>query len=376
MVFVNDLAGVANIPAWMKHVPPNVDGMTFVDVVFPAFLFIVGMAIPFAVRHRLAKDSDPVRFWQHALIRTLGLLILGVYMVNSAEMNSTASLIPKSIWTPAFYIAAILIWNNYPKSITENQQVRFRTLQGLGIATLIILFATYRKTMNGTVVGMTPSWWGILGLIGWAYLIALIVFWLAKENLLAIGGSLIALSLILVLLWSDLPLVNTHLSWFKQEAKHIAHAIIVLSGIVCSLILTLGGMRQKPIQKIRNMLLLGLLMAVTGYFVRPFGGISKNLATPAWTLYSAAICMVVFPVIYWLVDVKSIKSWANFLRPAGENPLLTYLLPPLFYSIVGFSYLPRYFNSGLPGFMRAVVFSVLILWLARWLTAKGVRMKL
>ena len=88
MVFVNDLAGVANIPGWMKHVAAGVDGMTFVDVVFPAFLFIVGMSVPFAVEKRLEKGSL-FEFWQHVLLRTFGLLVLGVYMVNSAEMNTS-----------------------------------------------------------------------------------------------------------------------------------------------------------------------------------------------------------------------------------------------------------------------------------------------
>ncbi|MDO8341836.1 MAG: hypothetical protein Q7T48_01430 [Cellvibrio sp.] len=37
MVFVNELAGIADVPQWMKHLPANVDGMTFVDLVFPAF---------------------------------------------------------------------------------------------------------------------------------------------------------------------------------------------------------------------------------------------------------------------------------------------------------------------------------------------------
>lgn len=94
MVFVNDLAGVSNVPAWMKHVPPGVNGMTFVDVVFPAFLFIVGMAIPFASENRLSKNENLFAFWQHVGVRTFGLLVLGVFMVNSAEMNSEASLIP------------------------------------------------------------------------------------------------------------------------------------------------------------------------------------------------------------------------------------------------------------------------------------------
>ncbi len=55
MLYVNDVAGVSGTPAWMKHFPPGTDGMTFVDVVFPAFLFIVGMSIPFAIGKRLER---------------------------------------------------------------------------------------------------------------------------------------------------------------------------------------------------------------------------------------------------------------------------------------------------------------------------------
>ena len=52
MIFVNDLDHV--VPAWMKHYHGK-SGMTFVDMVFPAFLFIVGMSIPFALESRLNK---------------------------------------------------------------------------------------------------------------------------------------------------------------------------------------------------------------------------------------------------------------------------------------------------------------------------------
>ncbi len=47
MIFVNDIAGVSDVivPPWMKHFHGK-SGMTFVDVVFPAFLFIVGMFDP------------------------------------------------------------------------------------------------------------------------------------------------------------------------------------------------------------------------------------------------------------------------------------------------------------------------------------------
>ena len=55
MIFVNDLGPAA--PSWMHHIqPPNADGMTLADVVFPAFLFIVGVSIPLAFE-RARRDG-------------------------------------------------------------------------------------------------------------------------------------------------------------------------------------------------------------------------------------------------------------------------------------------------------------------------------
>src|SRR5258708_13561454 len=79
MIFVNDIAGVHGAPPWMKHVDPSTaDGMTFVDVVFPAFLFIVGLSLPVALERRVAEVGRGVRLWGHILSRTLALLIIGV----------------------------------------------------------------------------------------------------------------------------------------------------------------------------------------------------------------------------------------------------------------------------------------------------------
>src|SRR5437867_2108929 len=62
MMFVNDLHSVKGAPVWMKHIhPSDSDGMTFVDVVFPAFLFIVGMSIPFAIGRRLERGERPAQ---------------------------------------------------------------------------------------------------------------------------------------------------------------------------------------------------------------------------------------------------------------------------------------------------------------------------
>ncbi|HEX9188863.1 MAG TPA: DUF5009 domain-containing protein, partial [Vicinamibacteria bacterium] len=46
MLFVNEVAGVTGAPGFLLHRPSEFDGMTVTDLVFPAFLFIVGIAIP------------------------------------------------------------------------------------------------------------------------------------------------------------------------------------------------------------------------------------------------------------------------------------------------------------------------------------------
>ena len=61
MLFVNEVAGVAGAPAFLRHKGAADDGMTITDLVFPAFLFVVGMAIPFALGSRLRARREPAR---------------------------------------------------------------------------------------------------------------------------------------------------------------------------------------------------------------------------------------------------------------------------------------------------------------------------
>src|SRR6476660_1734916 len=86
MIFVNDLAGAGKIvPNWMVHFSDrhkHGSGMTFVDVVFPAFLFIVGMSIPFALARRLARGEPLWKIALHVIARTAALLGIGILMVN------------------------------------------------------------------------------------------------------------------------------------------------------------------------------------------------------------------------------------------------------------------------------------------------------
>src|SRR6266700_2655217 len=108
MIFVNDLAGVSNkiVPGWMKHFHGK-SGMTFVDLVFPAFLFIVGMSIPSPIGSLLDQGEPLWKTLLHVVMRTLSLLMIGILMVNetpdSEKMGWSGSL-----WCALMYLSAIL----------------------------------------------------------------------------------------------------------------------------------------------------------------------------------------------------------------------------------------------------------------------------
>ncbi len=377
MVFVNDLAGVSDIPAWMKHVAADADSMTFVDVVFPAFLFIVGMAIPLAVQNRLVRNPDLLAFWKHVGIRTFGLLVLGVYMVNAAEMNSEASLISKSWWSVLLYSAAILIWNRYNKiDGLPYRRNMIPILRLTGLIILIVLYFLYRKGSEDKLMGMTPSWWGILGLIGWAYLYSVVIYMGSKRLLVPVLGMAFLLMMMVLGIQGEELSLPACLSWLSGQAGNFCHTFITLIGIIVSLLLLDQVNNSTKLQKIRNILFMAVLLAIGGYFVRSFGGISKIYATPSWALFSCSICCIVYVLLFWIVDVNGQQKWFTILKPAGENPLLTYILPFIFYAIAGFNYLPDIFNSGLLGFIRAILFSLFILFVAGVLTRKGIRLHL
>lgn len=372
MVFVNDLAGVSNIPDWMKHIPAGENGMTFVDVVFPAFLFIVGMAIPLAVRTRLLKDKSRLAFWLHVLTRSLGLIVLGVFMVNAEEMNREANLIPAWLWSVLLYVAAILIWNAYPKS--SGREGMYKGLKILGIAILVLLYFTYRKGEIGNLSGMTNSWWGILGLIGWAYLYTVVLFMLKRRW----WFIAIVITLILMLVsWmmkegSEFPY---WLEWIKSQRGHLVHTSIVLAGVLTSLVVIPVLNTTQHGKALFRIGIAGLVFYLAGIVLAPLG-IAKIGATPAWAMYSAAICAATYLIIYWLIEVRTWRSWSAFLKPAGQNPLLTYILPFIVYAIVTYPFLGEGLNTGLVGFLKAVVFSLIILKLAEWMTNRGIRLRL
>lgn len=359
MIFVNELASVKNIPQWMKHMPADADAMTFVDLVFPAFLFIVGMSVPFAFNTRLIKGDSPKVIWTHTLKRALALIIIGVYMVN-AEYGYDASkmIIAPAFWGLLAYSMPIPIWNKYPKDFPVWLKY---TLQYGGMLVLIALYFLYVQEETGEI-GITPKWWGILGLIGWAYLISVIYYWLVSGKLWAI---IVFLIICVAANAANLTKGLILQEWFRFIAGHLTHVSLVTAGILISLLFF-----DKKIENKINWPVIGfiILFFAVGYFLRPYYGISKIKGTPSWTMFSAGICSILFYFLYWLIEIRKQTKWSEFFMPAAANPLLIYILPGvIYYFNLAFKIeiIPEYCREGIPGIIWSLIFSIIMLYVMK-----------
>lgn len=373
MIFVNELAGSADIPRWMKHMHANEDAMSFVDVVFPGFLFIVGMSIPFAISSRLAKGAS---FWQlqgHILFRTLGLLVLGVFMVN-AEDGYNEQLMGMSIylWGILFLIAVVLIWKVY---YTKNKTFIY-IMKGIGIAMLVALAVIYKSKDGGPI---TPHWWGILGLIGWAYLYSCIFYQLCRGNMYALAAFIAICVVWYCAAKTAYVQATPWLHFIPAQSGNAAHTSVVLCGMVTSLIFF---DETKPAaigtRYIKAMVFIAILF-IAGTLLRPYYFISKIHATPTWCLYSAGIMAVLFCFLYWLIDMRHVDKWTAFFKPAASNPLLTYIIPDfIFYltAFLGISLFPDSLNHGWMGMLWSAFFAVAVMGIAMLLNKAKLRLQL
>lgn len=387
MIFVNDLAGVVNVPAWMKHAPTMYDGMTFVDWVFPAFLFIVGMSIPLSIGSRIEKGENYRSVWKHILIRVIGLLVLGFYMVNGDQISDQGILDPH-LWAILMYIFVIIIWNRNSNRKYYLSKIWLKYLAVLG---LVILFFLYTNDHQTGLIQMRPYWWGILGLIGWAYLVACVFYIPLRNNQLALlGGAALLYCFYMAVeagLLNNFPIIGNSM---KVSYTLGSHPAIILTGAILGNKIS-DNLKNPDRTKILKwassfslfLLIAGLLLHQLNKLDKMFI-ISKNLGTVPWCLLSSAFTIWIWIAIYWLVDIKNFDSWFKITEPAGMNPLFAYILAPLVVELLAFialainsidiySWLGESFFSG---FLRALFIAFSMTWLAGYFGKKGLRLRL
>ena len=376
MIFVNELSDVHGLPWWTYHAHAHDDVMTYVDMVFPFFLFAVGMSLPLSVAQRLKRNSSLSSLWAHVAVRVLGLIVLGEILANAEKADPARMGMSGSTWGLLALICAALYLNVYGKS--EWAQTYSRVLRGLGLAGVILLLILFRRTgAGGHAAWLDFSYPEILGLIGYGYLAVAILYlptrrwtW-APPIWFAMLVTLCALSTAKIITFPEqFPL-------YVWPFGNGSTCCIIMAGVVTSAIFLRPDGRLAAKRSMAIALGFGLLMLVAGRALTPLG-ISKIRATPTWSLYSIAGGVFSFMLLYWICDLKKWQRWAVIVRPAGSNTLLTYLLPDLWYfllSAIGFTYLDMHFNFGWPGVVKTLVFTLFMLAAAGALTKARIRLQ-
>jgi predicted acyltransferase len=340
MLFVNDLY-MPGVPAWLGHMKADFDGMGLADWVFPGFMFMVGMSVPYSIGNRIARGENNFAVLQHILIRTISLLIIGVLMSNSRNVNTEYTGMTKNLWSLIMYSGVFLIWNNYDES--KRKKYLIYGLRILGILMIIPMVYVFRA---GEDRGFRFNSWGILGTIGWGYLIAALVYLWSRDNISKTSFFVIIFLILNIL--SKLHLLN-----FLNPVKPVLGIIIngnapfiVLSGMLITLILKKFAIRNS-VKTVLIIAALGIFSLAAGFILRPWFIISKIQSTPTWGLICNGISMILFAILFWIIDILKKVNWSLFLRPAGANSLTVYLVPDMFYYIIWQFSLPFLFYKHL-----------------------------
>ena len=374
MIFVNDFWTVGAVPHCLEHAATHEDAMGLADIVFPLFLFVVGLSIPYAIERRFQKLIPAEKTLGHILSRTFALLVMGVFFVNAD--GRMAPFLGCGGWL--FKLLAILgfflVWNAYPEPFKAGKWLR-----GGGVVLLIALAVIYR-TDNGGL--MKARWWGILGLIGWAYLFAAVAWLLCRKRTGAL--SLVWLGLIgLNLLTTatrdgEMLLDGGNLLQDFARALNLGNgssALMVVTGVLVAVQEKNFGREPAGRKLLYAALSVGMLIGF-GTAAHEDWIISKNIGTLPWCFYVAAIGIS----LYTLLRVLEEKGWTHWFapfRPAGTATLTVYLLPYLYYfgaEALGLS-APAWLQGPF-GLVKCVAFAFLCIATAWALGKAGIKIKI
>lgn len=371
MIFVNDLWSLSGIPLWLEHTEADVDGMGLADWVFPGFLFIVGLSIPFAIRARYRKGDSKLQVFKHILMRSVALWVMGLFMVN-LEMTDASSLpIPPAVWQILMILGFILIWNAYPETSWMRVPVLIWRILGIGI--LIGLAAIYRAGSSGDLHWMQLHWWGILGLIGWGY-------FLCSTLYLLIGNSLVGLGISTLALFGMNALEFLPVSFQPQFVIGTATHASVILGVMLSVFLSRYVTSEETANRYWPWLLLAstAVLFIYGFGTRPIWGISKIYGTPSWVAICGAVSILVFLGLYVICDRKKWTRWTAIIAPAGRSTLTCYLMPYWIYAVMILAefQLPALLTTGILGLSKSLILALLVVQLTRLMERIDIRVRI
>jgi len=249
-------------------------GLHFWDLIQPFFMFIVGVAMPFAMTRRWDRGDSWSKTFGHAAMRSLLLLFLGwaLYCIEPGKITFRFTNVLAQI--SVTYLIAFLLMRS---------AVKWQLL----VSFLFILISDllYRFwNVEGFNQPFTPD-----------------------HNF----GS-----------WFDIALTGSLSGGHWAAFNAIPTTAHTIWGVIAGMILMNDW---KPRKKIQTMVVAGIIGLVIGYTMNPFIPIIKHICTSSFVIVSGGWCLIALAFSYWLIDVLNYKKFTLFFVIVGMNPLFIYL---------------------------------------------------
>ena len=273
-------------------------GWTPTDLVFPFFVFIVGVAIPLAFGRRTESGGSKRDLYWKIIRRTLIIFALGIFLAGF----------------PYFQLSTIRIPG---------------VLQRLAVCYLFASFI-FLNTKVRTQVIVT--------------LALLVIYWLLMTRLHAPGfatgdlskeGSLAS--------FVDRVIFGPHI-WKQGKVYDPEGLLSTIPAIATALFGVLTGQwlraSKSQYEKVTGLFVAGACCVVIGWCWNPFFPINKALWTSSYVFFTAGLALQFLALCYFVVDIKRYQSWSKPFRVFGVNAIALFVGTALMARLLGLIKLP------------------------------------
>jgi predicted acyltransferase len=300
MVLVNDPGSWSHIYSPLEHAEWN--GWTPTDLIFPFFLFIVGVSLTLSFAARIARGISRRKLAWHVVRRSALIFSIGLFLNGFPEFDFSSIRIMGVLQRIAlcYLVAGLLYLFTFQTESRADGPTYVRANIRVMAIVAVTLLVGYWALM--TFVPVPGYGAGRLG---------------KDDNL----GAYIDRSLMGGHLWAE------SMTWDPEGFLSTLPAIAsLLIGILAGEWLRSD---RAAVRKTLGLAAAGLALFIAGRLIHPYFPINKNLWTSSFVLFTSGCAMLALAACYWIVDVRGFRAWAKPFLVFGMNAILAYALAAL-----------------------------------------------
>lgn len=300
MILVNDPGSWSHIYPPLEHAEWN--GWTPTDLIFPFFLFIVGVSLTLSFASRIARGLTRRALVIHVVRRSALIFAIGLFLNGFPGFDLGSIRIMGVLQRIAlcYLVAGLLYLATFRREPAADRPTRVRANLRVIAAVAVALLVGYWALMMFVPVPGYGA--GHLG---------------KEDNLGA---------------YVDRTLMGGHL-WSESVTWDPEGFLSTLPAIVSLLIGILTGEWLRSDQcagrKALGLAAAGLVLLAAGQLLHPYFPINKNLWTSSFVLFTGGFAMLALAACYWIVDVRAWRAWTPPFLVFGMNAILAYALAAL-----------------------------------------------